>query len=148
MICVQMRHECWTAREVFHAAHEYLFAKTNQLQKANHTCMPGCECILAFTAADSSLCMDFVCGIRSWKYHVWWFLEMKELLDLLQTCWVGRKGPIPWPGRLWFYSTRLRFLRICHRTHLYWTIWHSADGKTHWNWTCFETCFGLTLYTA
>jgi len=37
MICDQMRHECWTAKEVFHAAHDSLFAMTEQLQMAHTT---------------------------------------------------------------------------------------------------------------
>ena len=45
-----------------------------------------------------SVCGFCLCGVRSWKSHVWWFLGMKELLNL-QRCWVGRTGPIPWPGR-------------------------------------------------
>ena len=41
----------------------------------------------------------FLCDTRSWKPHVWWFLEIKKLLNLLQRCWVERAGPVPWPGR-------------------------------------------------
>jgi hypothetical protein len=49
---------------------------------------------------------------------------------------------------IWVYPTKQSFLSLCHRTHLYWTIWHSADRKTHWKWTCFETCCLLRLYAA
>jgi hypothetical protein len=62
--------------------------------------MPCCESILAVTARWLiSECGFCSCDIRSWKSHVWWFLGMKELLNLLQRCYVGRTGPIPWPGR-------------------------------------------------
>ena len=61
--------------------------------------MPDCESILAVTANWLiSVCGFCLCDIRSWKSYIWWFLEMKELLILLQRCWVGRAGPIPWPG--------------------------------------------------
>jgi hypothetical protein len=61
--------------------------------------MPGCENILAVTAGWLiCVCGFCLCGIISWKSHVWQFLEMKELLNLLQRCWLGRAGPIPWTG--------------------------------------------------
>ena len=40
-----------------------------------------------------------LCGIRWWKPHVWWFLEMMKLMNLLQRCWVERAGLIAWCGR-------------------------------------------------
>jgi hypothetical protein len=62
--------------------------------------MPGCESILAVTASWLiSECGFCLCGIRSWKSHVLWFVGMKELLNLLQRCYVWRAWPIPWPGR-------------------------------------------------
>jgi hypothetical protein len=45
-----------------------------------------------------SVCGFCLCGIRSWKSYVWWFLWMKEFFNLLQRCWLGETGPIPWPG--------------------------------------------------
>jgi hypothetical protein len=94
-----------------------------------------------------NLCRFCLCGIRSWKSHVWSFLGMKEFLDLLQRCWIGEASPIPWPGRSCeFYPSRQCFLTLCHRTHLYSTIWHSPDGRTRWNWTCFEIWSFLGLY--
>ena len=44
------------AREVFHAAHERLFAITEQLQMP-HSCMPGCESILAVNTKLVDLCV-------------------------------------------------------------------------------------------
>jgi hypothetical protein len=62
--------------------------------------MPSCENILAVTASwFIYVCGFCLCGSISRKSHVWWFLGMKELLDLLQGCWVEKAGPIPWPGR-------------------------------------------------
>jgi hypothetical protein len=52
-------------------------------------------------------------------------------------CMGSRTNPLTWEV-MWVYPTRQCFLRLCHRTHLYSTIWHSPDGKAHWNWTCFE----------
>ena len=57
----------------------------------------------------------------------------------------SRINPLTWDV-MWIYPTRQCFLRLCHRTHLYSNIWHSDGGKTHWNWTCFETCSLLGLY--
>ena len=109
--------------------------------------MLGCESILAVTGSWLiSVCGFCLYGIRSWKSHARSFLGMKELLGLLQRCWIGEASPIRWPWRSCeFYPCRQCFL-ICHRTHLYSTIWHSPDGKTHWNWTCFETWSFLGLY--
>jgi hypothetical protein len=44
------------------------------------------------------LCVGIcLCGIGSWKPHVWWFSEMKKLLNLQQRCSVERPGSIAWP---------------------------------------------------
>jgi hypothetical protein len=71
--------------------------------------MPCCESILAVTASwFISVCGFCLCGIRSWKSHVWWFLVLKKILNLQQRWWVGRTGPNPWP-------VRTCFLRVRHR---------------------------------
>jgi len=86
-------------KEVFHAAHENLFAMTEQLQMP-HNCMSGCESILAVRGTWLiSVCGFCLCDVRSWKSHVWWWLGMKELFNLLQRCRKGEAGPFPWPGR-------------------------------------------------
>jgi len=60
----------------------------------------GCEIILAVTGSWLiSVCGFCLWGIRNWNSRVWWFLWMKDLLNLLQRCWVGEEGPVPWPGR-------------------------------------------------
>jgi len=57
-----------------------------------HNCMRGCEGILAVTASWLiSVCGFCLCGIRRWKSRVWWFVGMKELLNLLQRCWVEKQ---------------------------------------------------------
>jgi hypothetical protein len=39
-------------------------------------------------------------------------------------------NPLIWEFML-IYTTRQFSLRLCHKTHLYLTIWHSTVGKTH-----------------
>jgi hypothetical protein len=84
--------------------------------------MPGCESILAVSASWLiCVCGFCLCGIRSWNSHLWWVLEMTELLDLLQRCWVEKAGPNPWPGSsceftlldnvLWDYVTEHIYIR-------------------------------------
>jgi hypothetical protein len=56
--------------------------------------------ILAATACWLiSVCRFCLWGIRRWKSHVWWFWGMNELVNLLQRCWVGETGQVPWPER-------------------------------------------------
>jgi hypothetical protein len=72
---------------------------------ATHNCMPGCQRILAVTASWLIFVCGFcLCGIRRWKSHIWWILEMKGLTNLLHRCWVGRTdqsldlgGHMIWP---------------------------------------------------
>jgi len=63
-------------------------------------CLPGCESILAVTASWLNSVFGFsLCAIRSCKSHVWCFLSLKELLNVLQRCCLKERGPIPWFGR-------------------------------------------------
>jgi hypothetical protein len=65
-----------------------------------HNCMPGCDNILPVTTGWLISMYGFcLCGIRSWKSRIWWFLGMKGLLNVVQSCWVGSTEPVPWPGR-------------------------------------------------
>jgi len=105
MICVQMRHECWTSQGSLSCSLWKSVCHDWTATDGTHNCMPGCETILAVTASW----LIFVCGfclygIRSWKSHVWWFLGMKEPLNVLQRCRVGRAGPIPWRGRSYNFT--------------------------------------------
>jgi hypothetical protein len=52
--------------------------------------------------------------------------------------WESRTNPWIWEV-IWIYCDRQYFLRLCDRTHLYWTVWCSVRGNTRWKWTCFET---------
>jgi hypothetical protein len=73
---------------------------------ATHNCMPGCESILAVTESWLiCVCRFCLCGIRSWKYGG---LRMKELLNLLQKCWVGKQDQSVDMG--------------CHVSLPYWTV--------------------------
>ena len=102
-----------------------------------------------------------LCGIRSWKSRVWWFLCMKELLNLLQRCWVGRTGPIPWPGRsceftlldsvFWDCVTKHNYIRpfgiLLMEIHT--EIEHVLRPAVFWDCTLHKVvipfwCFGIT----
>jgi len=68
---------------------------------STHNCMPGCEIVIAVAASWCiSVCRFCLSGIRSRKSYVWRCLGMNEFFNLPQRCWVGRAGPIPWPGWL------------------------------------------------
>jgi len=129
---------------------------------ATHNCMPGCESILAVTASwFTSVCIFCLCGIRSWKSHIWWFLRMKEFLDLLQRCWVGRAGPIAWPGRsceftlldsvFWDHVTKHSYVRPSGILLMdrYAKIEHVLRPAVFWDCTRHRVvipfwCFGIT----
>ena len=87
-----MRHECWTNQESLSCSPWKSVCHDWTATDATHNCMLCCESILAVTASwFISLCGFCLCGIRRRKSHVWWFLGMKELLDLLQRCWVEKQ---------------------------------------------------------
>ena len=122
--------------------------------------MPGCENILAVTASRS-LCGFCVFGIRSWKPHACWFLEMNKLLKLLQQCSVERAGPIPWPGRscdftvldiFWSSVTEHMYMYFYHFAFSCWKdteIEHVCRPAVFWNCAQHEVvipfhCFRIT----
>jgi len=80
------------AREAFHATHDSVYAMIEHLQ------MTVCNSIFCSYSKLIHLCgCGFcLCGVRSGKFMFGVFLELKELLKLLQRCWVGTAGPIPW----------------------------------------------------
>jgi len=101
MIYVEMRPECWSSQGSLSCSPWQSVCHDWTATDATRNCMPGCESILAVIGSWLIYVCGFcLCGIRSWKCHVWWFLGMKELLDLLQRCWVGEEGLIAWPGNL------------------------------------------------
>ena len=100
MICVQRWPEFWTSQGSLSCSQWNSVWSDWSATDMTHDCLPECEGIIAVTASCLiSVCGFCLCGIRSWKPKVWWFLGMKELLNLLQRCWVGKAGPIPWPRR-------------------------------------------------
>jgi hypothetical protein len=100
MICVQMKHECWTRQGSLSRSPWKALCHDWTATDATHNCMLGCEIILAVTASWLiCVCGFCFCGISSWEPDVWWFWEMKKLLKLLLQCWIERAGPIAWPGR-------------------------------------------------
>ena len=100
MIFVHMRPAFWTSQGTLSCSPWKSVCYDWTATDATQICMPGCESILAVTASWLiSVCGFCLCDIRRWKSPVWWLLRMKELLNLLQRCWVRRTGPIPWPGR-------------------------------------------------
>jgi len=126
MVCVQMRPECWTSEGSPSCSPWKSVCHDWTATGATHNCMPGCESILAVTGSWLiSVCGFCLCDIRSWKSHVWWFLRMKELLILLQTCGLGESGPFPWPGRsceftlldsvYWYYVTEHIYMRVIQK---------------------------------
>ena len=100
MICIQRRPECWTSQGSLSCSTWKSACHDWTATDATHNTMPECKDILVVTTSWLiSVCGFCLCGIRSWKSHVWWYLGMKELLNLLQRFWVGKAGPIPWMGR-------------------------------------------------
>jgi len=62
------------------------------LPQMSYNCMPGCESILAVTASWLMYACEFcLCGIRSLKSHVWWFLGMKEFWTYYRDVKKGKK---------------------------------------------------------
>jgi hypothetical protein len=116
---------------------------------ATHNCMAYSETNLTVTetllTSVSGLCL---CGIRSWKPYVWWFVRRKELLILLQGCWVGRAGAIPWPGRSCEFILLDNVFLDYVTEHSVLDHMRSSDGKTHCNGTWFVTCSLFGLYGA
>jgi len=101
MIGVHISHEWWTSQGSLSCNTWQSVCHDWTSTDATHNCMQGCDSILAVTASwFISVCRFCLIGIRRCKSCVWWCLGMKELLNLPQRCWVGRAGPIPWPGRL------------------------------------------------
>jgi len=143
MICVQMRHECWTRHGSLSFCPWKSVCHDWTATDATHNCMPGCESILAVTA--------------SWLICVWILFMWCQKLEVSSMVVYRDEGttemlsrgsrinPSTWDV-MCIYPTRQCFRRLCHRTHLYSNIWHSDGGKMHWNWTCFETCSILGLY--
>ena len=85
------------AREVFREAYESLFAMMNsyrchtQLYARLWKYLSSCSKLV-------DLCVDFVCVVLEVESFMYMFLGLKELLNLLQRCWVGRAGLISWTG--------------------------------------------------
>jgi len=106
MVSVRMRPECWKSHGSLSCSPWNSVCHDWTATDATHNCVLYCESILAVTASWLiSVCGFCFCGIRSWKSHIWWFLEMKDLLNLLLRCWEGRTGPLIWEV-IWFYPTR------------------------------------------
>jgi hypothetical protein len=99
MIYVQRRPECWTSQGSCSCSPCNSVCHHWSATDVTHNSIPECEYILVVTASWLiSECGFCLCGIRSWKSHVWWFLGLEEMLNLLQRCWVGKAGPITWLG--------------------------------------------------
>jgi hypothetical protein len=150
MICVQVRHECWTRQGSLSCSPWKSVCHDWTATVATHSCMPGCGSILAVTASWLiSVCGFCLCGVRSWKPHVVVFRHeetFESTAAMLRR--ESRTNSLTWEV-MWFYPLR-HFLKECHRTYIYiyFTILHSPDGRAHWNWTSFETCYLLRLCAA
>ena len=132
------------ARKVPHAAHDSLFAITEQLQLP-HTAV--CWAVkLDYQLSASwliSLCGFCLCGIRRWKSHVWCFLETR-VFNLLQGCLVERAGPIPWPGRSCDF-TLLDFFWSNVTEHIYIYIFHHLSFSC-WKYTEIEHVLSHAIF--
>ena len=137
-----MRPECWIRQRSLSCSPWHSVCHDSTAIDATHNVMPGCENILAVTGSQL---------ISVWILFVWYQkLKVTSLVVFRDEGTFGpttemlNRGSKSNPLTLavmWIYPSRRCFLILCHRTHLYSTIWHSPDGKAHWNWTCFETCF-------
>jgi len=159
---------------VSHAAHDSLFATTEQLQMPHITvcqslmqpmtvCLPWLSSYRWHTQLYASLwnylssyrklvdlCVDFVYMVSEDESPVsWWFLEMKKLLDVLQLCWVERAGPIPWCGRSSdFTLLDIFWSNVTEHIYIYIFFFHHIAFSL-WEDTqklnIFETCYLLEL---
>ena len=57
MICVQMRHECWTSQGTLSCSPWKSVCHDWTATDATHSCMPGCESILAINSKLVDLCV-------------------------------------------------------------------------------------------
>ena len=126
MVCVQIRSVCWTSEESLSCSPWESVCHDWTPTDATHNCMPGCESILEVRGSWLIfVCGFFLCDIRSWQSHVWWFLGMKELMNLLQRCGIGEAGPFPWPGMscefilldsvYWYYAKEKIHMRVIQK---------------------------------
>jgi hypothetical protein len=91
MICVQMRPECCTSQGSLSCSPRKSIWHEWRATDSTHNCTPGYENVLAVTAGWFISVRGFcLIGIRSWKSRIWWWLGMKELLNLSQRWQVGR----------------------------------------------------------
>jgi len=91
--------ECWTSQGCLSCNPWKSVCRDWTATDGTHNSMLGCGFISAVMASWLIfVCVFYLSVIWNWKFHVWWFLEIKELLNLLQGCWLGRAGPTPWPG--------------------------------------------------
>ena len=111
-----MRHECWTSQASPSCSPWQSVCHNWTATVATHSCVSGCESILAVTASQ------LICV---------WIFEMK-LFDLLQRCLVERAGPIAWPGRSCdftlvyiFWSNVTEHIYMFH--HLPFSCWKDTE---------------------
>ena len=149
MICVQVSPECWISQGCLSCSLWKFVCHYWTTTDGTH-CMPCCEIILAVNNKLVDLCV-WILFVRYQKLKVSCLVVLKDEGTFEHTtemlCRESRTNPLTWKV-IWFYPTGQSFLRLCYRTHLYLTIWHSPDKKTHCNWTCYETCSLLWFYTA
>ena len=148
MICVQMRHECLTSQASLSCSPWKPACHDWTATDSTHNSRLGCECILGVTATWLFSVYGFcLCGMRRWKPHVWWFLEMKKLFKLLQQWWVARAGPMPWCGKSCDF-TLLNIFWSNVAEHICIPPFGILLLERHWNWTSFETCYILGVCSA
>jgi hypothetical protein len=151
MICVWMRPECWRRQASLSCSPWKSVCHDWRTTDATHNCMPGCLKYLSSYSRLVDLCV-WILFMCYQKLKVIWVVICRDegtfepTLDMLSR--ENRTTPLLWEV-MRVYPTLQCLVRLCLRTWWYSTIiWHFPDGKTHWNWTCFETCSLLGLYAA
>ena len=121
---------------------------------ATHSCMPGCEIILAVNSKLVDLCV--------WILFMWYQKMKASCLvvfrdeETFETAAAmlsreSRTNSLIWEV-LWFYPLDIFWRsvtkRVCVCVYIYIQPFGILLSERHWNWTCFDTCCLLGLCAA
>ena len=129
MICVQIRRECWTSQVSLSCSPWKSVCHDWTATDATHSCMPGCESILAVNSKLVDLCV--------WILFMWYQRMKASCLVVFRdetfetTAAVlsreSRTNSLKWEV-MWFYPLDIFWSNVTE--HIYSTIWHSPVRKT------------------
>ena len=130
MICVQMRYECLTSLGSLSCSPWKAVCHDWTATNATHSCMPGCESILAVNSKLVDL------GV--WILFMWYQKLKASCLvvfrdeETFETAAAmlsreSRTNSLMWEV-IWFYLLDIFWSNVTE--HIYSTIWHSAVRKT------------------